>query len=93
MTSTTSRKTSKYKSALILILAEVGVIVCSVGLTVTVAFKVEWTVDEGPVRLGKRSLLQRDSKQHTATQCLKYTWPERVLFLLSQVGVLHSVEA
>ena len=48
------------------------------------------TVDEGPVSIGKRFLLQRDVEQHSATQRVKYTGPERVLLYSSQPSALQS---
>ena len=82
MTSITSGKISKYKSASILIPAvDVGLLVSGV-----VAGTVE---GEGTISVGKRFSLHPGLVQHSATQRAK-TGSERVLFLSLHVVVLQS---
>ena len=85
MTKVTSRKTCKYKNALILMPKEF-VFVGSSGAT-----------DEGSGEdsgsFGKSFVLHFSPVQHSATQRAKYAGPERVLFLSLQAEVSVQLPA
>ena len=82
MSSVTSRKTGKYKNALILMPKEVGSLVASVVsgsvvLDTAVELTTTSTVDEGSVSIGKKFVLHFLPLQHSTTQRAKYTGSER----------------
>ena len=101
MTWVTSRKTGKYKNALILMPKEVGsglvasvvsgCVVLDTGVELTTTSTVD---DEGSGEgfagsIGKRFVLHFSSVQHSATQRAKYIGPERLSFFSLQSVMLQ----
>ena len=99
MTRVTSRKTGKYKNALILmpkddgrgLVASVvsGCVVTGVELTTTSTVDDEGSGEGFAGSIGKRFVLHFSSVQHSATQRAKYIGPERLSFFSLQSVMLQ----